>query len=302
MLPFALATLKPNSKGKKGKKGPVGPAGAAGAAGAAGPKKGPAGPAGPPGPPGPVGDVSGNLTLRGSLTVRQPQTGGVRAAYITNGSLGTAEKSASVFVDQAATTMVFTNNGSMANLSYNGALQGGAGEFAMSKTLRVPQLFGSGNAVTVGSSAEPTSLNIFCPGGGGTRAFNVSDAEYDVSKNSVEIFLNQGNTQLIMTDSGDAVSLQYDGTTKKLFADKPIDLYKQCGKTVNSSGVLTPIVSGSIIPIPGATVNSIVLVNQLNVGTLATAVAFTATPVADGVIVSWAGGGSNYFSWFLASY
>lgn len=162
--------------------------------------------------------VVGNEFVNGTLTVIQPAGGGTRTAYFTDGNVGVAENSLGIFTDQTSTTFEFKDGGVSGVMTFEGTAQGNTGEFGFNKPTRfTSSLYGNGTVggVTIGNAtpAGATSLNVFCPGGGGVRALYVTDGEATTAENSVAAFLNQGNTFLELKDSGASGILSYDGTS-----------------------------------------------------------------------------------------
>jgi hypothetical protein len=116
-------------------------------------------------------EVQGNLTVEGSttlratnvngtLTVTQPATGGTRTAYLTNGGVGAAEKSVSVFNDQSATLVVMKNNGNTGDIGLDAEVTGG--RFTLTKPVNIPALGGasSGNLNVGGAALVAGNLNV----------------------------------------------------------------------------------------------------------------------------------------------
>lgn len=249
--------------------------------------------------------VSGNETIRGSLTVIQPQGGGTRAAYFTDGQPAASENSVAIFCDQTSTLINCVDNGTAASLTYEGAV-GIFGEFSFTAPLRVAEVRTSrltpvGSAtINVGDSlTTPAEVIINAsPLGGGARALSVTDNGVGPLLNSVDVYLNQAaGTLFNMTDKGSAAQLSYDGVLGQAKFDKPLNLNQQCGIT----GL---IATGTAIPAAGVTATSVILVTQLNVVGHDVALAFTVTPQAGQFVISFVPDASvtKSFSWFVAKF
>jgi len=252
--------------------------------------------------------VSGNETIKGSLTVIQPLGGGVRAAYFTDGQPAGAENSVAIFCDQTSTLINCVDNGKAASLTYEGAV-GVLGEFALTAPLRVAEVRTSRLTPPVGAPTINIGDTLTTPAdviinaastGGGTRALSVTDNGVGAALNSVDIFLNQGDTLINITDSGSAAQLSYNGTLGQAAFDKPLNLNQQSGQT----GL---IASGTAIQVAGLTATSVVLLTQLAVVGHANPVAIVVTPQPTSggqFVISWAPDGevTKSFSWFVAKF
>jgi hypothetical protein len=228
---------------------------------------------------------NGNLNVNGSLTVTQPLGGGINAVYITDGGAPLVENSIGVLVDQSATTFVMKDAGISGNLTFEGTA-GVAGLFGLSKPLRLggvgggptdANLFGPQGqfSINIGSVAEPTALNIVCPGAGGTRAFNVTDEGVGAAANAIGFYLNQGdNTGIVYTDSGTDGKLSYDGTLNQFNAFNTTSGFANL-----NLGDASTIATSNIVPAAPGTVS----------------VGSAAVPVALVVNASPAGGGTTSF-------
>ena len=133
--------------------------------------------------------VNGNETINGTLTVVQPQGGGTRTAYFTDGGAGALENSLGIFTDQTSTTFNFTDNGVNASMTFEGTTS----EFGLTAPLNVPSLttnlllpVAANNTVVMGSALKPASIDVVAPlAGGGTRAFRVGDGQAPPDLNAV---------------------------------------------------------------------------------------------------------------------
>ena len=253
--------------------------------------------------------IVGNETVNGTLTVVQPQGGGTRTAYFTDGNSGVAENSVGIFSDQTSTQFQFTDSGVQASLTFEGTALP-SGQFGLTKPLRLGGILGEGNLyapaglnnLRVGSILESTELTVVRPGGGGARALNITDSEAGVLGNSVEVFLNQGNTFISIVDNGVAGQLSFDGANGangSFVVDKPVQFPAvQCGRAVS-------ILSGTLVPVVGMTNASIVIATQVQV-LGETEVPFFVDPepivgaTPAGITFVFAGGGTKTFNWFVA--
>lgn len=246
--------------------------------------------------------VNGNETINGSLTVIQPQGGGTRTAYFTDGGAGALENSLGIFNDQTATTLNFTDSGVNASLTFEGTTN----DFTLTAPLNAPSLttnlvlpVAANNTVVLGSLAKPCGVDIVAPpAGGGTRAFRVGDGETSPNLNQVSIFLNQGNTFIQIEDSGTDVLLAYDGTLSRANINKPLShpFTTQCGRAVS-------IPTGTAVPVAGLVAGSIVIATQVQNGAeTARAFLVDSSGTPGEFVVVFTGGGNITINWFVAAW
>jgi len=247
--------------------------------------------------------TQGNSLVNGTLTVVQPIGGGVRTAYFTDGNTGAAENSFAIFNDQTSTSAVYVDNGVSGTMTFEGAANAGQGEFGFNKPLRSAALLAATPAAPLffGTPTDPATYVFNCPTtGGGTRALYITDNQAGALENSISVFLNQGDTQLIINDSGSGITMAYDGTIQRLNVDKPINhLSTQAGRATAGAGLFTVAVANADI-----TANAVVVVTPVNtLGAAVTSPPWVTPNAGVGFSITWVGGaGGGDFSYFIAAY
>lgn len=219
--------------------------------------------------------VNGNETVNGTLTVVQPQGGGTRTAYFTDGGVGALENSVAIFNDQTATSLVFNDSGNSGILAFAGSP--GTGYFQTDRDLRV----------------NNSTLTVIQPAGGGVRTAYFTDGNVGVAENSLAVFTDQTSTTFVFTDSGQSGNMTFEGTTG-LFG-----FSSQVNFPAVQAGRALSIPTGTAINVAGMTANSIVIATQEQVPGETTK-NFVVDATAGFFTIVFAEAGPGTFNWFVA--